>query len=81
MTKLLISLCVIVLALFIQGCESKKTINKCEIPQTLLNIPKVDTNRSINTQSETALFMLDLYEAYAKCALNLKSIRNLQNGK
>lgn len=71
----------IVLALFIQGCECKKQVNRCEIPQTLLNIPKVDLNRSINTQTETALFMLDLYEAYAKCALNLKSIRNLQNGK
>ncbi|WP_270876950.1 hypothetical protein [Campylobacter sp. CN_NA1] len=67
--------------LLLQGCESKKTLNKCEIPQTLLNVPSVDLNRSINTQSETALFMLDLYEAYEKCAINLKSIKRLQNGK
>ena len=81
MTRLLISLCVIALILLLQGCEIKKTLNKCEIPQTLLSIPKVDLNRSINTQTETALFMLDLYEAYEKCSLNLKSIQRLQNGK
>ena len=71
----------IVSALFIQGCESKKIINKCEIPQTLLNVPSIDLNRSINTQTDTALFMLDLYEAYEKCVINLKSIKRLQNGK
>ena len=81
MIRALISLCVIALILLLHGCESKKTLNKCEIPQTLLNVPSVDLNRSINTQSETALFMLDLYEAYAKCALNLRSIERLQNGK
>ncbi|MDA3056421.1 hypothetical protein OFN70_07420 [Campylobacter sp. CN_NE3] len=81
MIRALISLCAIVLILLLQGCESKKTLNKCEIPQTLLNVPSVDLNRSINTQSETALFMLDLYEAYEKCAINLKSIKRLQNGK
>lgn len=72
----------IALILFLQGCESKKQIiNKCEIPQTLLILPMVDTNRTIQTQSDTALFLLDIYEAYEKCVINLKSIRNLQNEK
>lgn len=71
----------IVSVLSLQGCGQKaQIINKCEIPQSLLQVPQVEI-REIKTQSETALFMLDLYEAYEKCTINLKSIKRLQNGK
>lgn len=66
----------IVSVLSLHGCESKKQVNKCEIPQSLLQVPQVEI-REIKTQSETALFLLDIYEAYEKCSLNLQSIKRL----
>ena len=67
----------IALILLLQGCERKtQIINKCEIPQSLLQVPQVEI-REIKTQSETALFLLDIYEAYEKCSLNLQSIKRL----
>lgn len=68
----------IALILSLSGCERKtQIINKCEIPQSLLSIPMIDTEREIKTQSDTALFLLDIYEAYEKCSLNLQSIKRL----
>lgn len=70
------------LILFLTGCESKRTEIKpqiIDIPPYLLAIPKVDTNREIKTQTQTAIFLLDIYEAYNKCVLNLKSIKKLSD--
>nr|DAR24541.1 MAG TPA: hypothetical protein [Caudoviricetes sp.] len=40
-------------------------------------MPRIDANRTIASQADAAELMLDLYEAYAKCAINLESIRKL----
>ena len=68
--------------LFSTGCESKKVEIKpqvIDIPPYLLAIPQVDTEREIKTQTQTAIFLLDLYEAYSKCTLNLRSIKKLND--
>ena len=68
----------IALALFIAGCESKKSAqNKPAIPNALLNAPKIAVEKEPKTDKEIAIFMLDLFEAYEKCALNLRSIKKI----
>lgn len=52
---------------------------KNKIPAALLQIPRIDTNRTITQDKEVGLLMLDLFEAYEKCALNLKSIKRLND--
>lgn len=68
----------IALILCLNGCERKIMI-KNKIPSALLQIPKIDTNRTITQDKEVGLLMLDLFEAYEKCALNLKSIKRLND--
>ncbi|WP_297963711.1 hypothetical protein [uncultured Campylobacter sp.] len=63
------------LILCLSGCAS--TPSCASVPQYLLAVPRVDTNRTIASQADAAELMLDLYEAYAKCAINLESIRKL----
>ena len=70
----------IVLILFLQGCGGKKTELQppgIEIPSYFFAEPKIDINREIETQTQTAIFLLDLYEAYEKCTMNLRSIKKL----
>lgn len=62
----------------LNGC-GKETVIKNKIPAALLQIPKIDTNRTITQDKEAGLLMLDLFEAYEKCALNLKSIKRLND--
>ena len=63
------------LILCLSGCASAP---KCaKPPQYLLAVPRIDANRTIRNQADAAELMLDLYEAYAKCAINLESIRKL----
>lgn len=68
----------IALILCLNGC-GKETVIKNKIPSALLQIPKIDTNRTITQDKEVGLLMLDLFEAYEKCALNLKSIKRLND--
>lgn len=63
------------------GCSSKiETITafKCDIPQKLLIAPKIE-KRAVNSQTETAILLLDTFEAYEKCKLNLNSIKAIIN--
>ena len=67
----------IVLIIFFCGCSSKiETITafKCDIPQKLLIAPKIE-KRAVKSQTETAILLLDIFEAYEKCKLNLNSIK------
>ena len=63
------------------GCSKKAetiTIYKCEIPQNLF-IAKKKKKRAVNSQTETAILLLDTFEAYEKCKLNLNSIKAIIN--
>ena len=51
-----------------------KTIH---IPEAYFNLSKIDTNRSIITNRDVSLFMLDLYKAYNECKINLESIKEI----
>ena len=71
----------IVLIISCFGCSKKAetiTIYKCDIPQKLLIAPKID-KRAVNSQTETAILLLDTFEAYEKCKLNLNSIKAIIN--
>ena len=56
--------------IFFTGCSSlPKMITKVEyktihIPEAYFNLSEIDTNRSIITNRDVSLFMLDLYKAY-----------------
>lgn len=67
-------------AIFLIGCNQPKIENKIVIPHQLLTPPLIDTSKEPKTDKEIALFMLDIYEAYEKCVINLKSIKRLQDG-
>ncbi|WP_033916232.1 hypothetical protein [Campylobacter sputorum] len=54
-------------------------IIRLSIPPDLLIIPNVDTNRTIKTNADISLFMLDLFEGYEKCRVNLESIKRLND--
>ena len=66
--------------IFFIGCSSlPKVITKIEyktihIPEAYFNLSEIDTNRSIITNKDVSLFMLDLYKAYNECRINLESI-------
>ena len=65
---------ILLIALIIScfGCSKKAetiTIYKCEIPQKLLIAPKI----------EKRAVLLDTFEAYEKCKLNLNSIKAIIN--
>ena len=64
-------------AIFLIGCSQPKVENKIVIPKQLLTAPVIDTSKEPKTDKEIALFMLDIYEAYEKCAINLKSINKI----
>lgn len=71
----------IVLIISFSGCSKKAetiTIYKCDIPQKLLIAPKIE-KRAVNSQTETAILLLDTFEAYEKCKLNLNSIKAIIN--
>lgn len=71
----------IVLTISFCGCSKKAetiTAFKCEIPQKLLIAPKIE-KRAVNSQTETAILLLDTFEAYEKCKLNLNSIKAIIN--
>lgn len=71
----------IALIIFFCGCSKKvETITafKCDIPQKLLIAPKIE-KRAVNSQTETAILLLDTFEAYEKCKLNLNSIKVIIN--
>ena len=71
----------IVLIISFCGCSKKAetiTIYKCDIPQKLLIAPKIE-KRAVNSQTETAILLLDTFEAYEKCKLNLNSIKAIIN--
>ena len=65
------------LALFIQGCENKTPQNSVFVPSSLLVVPKIEVSKEPKTEQEIALFMLDIYEAYEKCAINLRSVKKI----
>ena len=79
--KRLTKILLIALIIFCCGCSSKiETITafKCDIPQKLLIAPKIE-KRAVNSQTETAILLLDTFEAYEKCKLNLNSIKAIIN--
>ena len=51
-----------------------KTIH---IPEAYFNLSEIDTNRSIITNRDVSLFMVDLYKAYNECKINLESIKEI----
>lgn len=71
------------MSLFLNGCESKKQteIVKVKIPNYLLQVPYVDTNRSIKSDVDISLFMIDLYDGYKQCVINLESIKRINDDK
>lgn len=79
--KRLTKILLIALIISFCGCSSKiETITafKCDIPQKLLIAPKIE-KRAVNSQTETAILLLDTFEAYEKCKLNLNSIKAIIN--
>lgn len=79
--KRLTKILLIALIIFFCGCSNKTetiTAFKCDIPQKLLIAPKIE-KRAVNSQTETAILLLDTFEAYEKCKLNLKSIKAIIN--
>ena len=80
--KILIKISMIALIIFLTGCNSKKEIDyqKCyytEIPSYLFELPKIN-KREVTTQTDTAIFMLDIFENYKKCISNLNSIKKIE---
>lgn len=72
-------LCVF-MSVFLVGCSAKKEIiYKCEIPNALLEVPKFSIDRELNSQKDYAILMLDIYGAYEKCTMNLKSIKRISD--
>ena len=69
------------MSIFLTGCESKKQVEivRRKIPPSLLEIPYVDTNRSVKTDAEIGLFMLDLFEGYGKCVIQLEKIKRIND--
>lgn len=51
-----------------------------KIPQHLLTPPAIEI-RQIDSEMDAGLFMLDIYEAYEGCALNLQAIKNIMQIK
>ena len=71
----------IFMSVFLVGCSAKKEIiYKCEIPNALLEVPKFSTDRELKTHKDYAILLLDIYGAYEKCTMNLKSIKRIQDG-
>lgn len=67
------------LIIFCSGCASKTKIIPLKIGDELLQIPKIDTNRTVNSELEASEFMIDIFGAYQKCILNLKTIKELNS--
>ena len=67
------------MSVFLAGCSTKNTPTpKCEIPEALLIVPKFSVGE-LKSQSDYAILMLDIYGAYEKCALNLQSIKRIND--
>ena len=76
--SILIKICLIALILSINGCAQKQIDSgKVVVPKQLFWIPPVSVEQKPQTQDEVALFMLEIYEAYEKCAINIKSIEKI----
>ena len=69
--------------IFLVGCSNKpEIITKVKIeyitiPENYFHLSQIDLNRSIITNKDASLFMLDLYEAYEECVINLEAIKEL----
>lgn len=72
----IISLCFI-------GCANKNEIEyikrDCSLPSNLLTTIKLDTKIDENNEKEIALFMLNLYEAYKRCYININAIKEIND--
>lgn len=67
----------IVLTLLVQGCAKKQieyVYVKPEIPKQFLEKETIKI-RTVKTQSEAAVLILDLYEGLEKCNLKLEKIK------
>ncbi|WP_257721055.1 hypothetical protein [Campylobacter iguaniorum] len=40
-------------------------------------MPNIDTNRTLKSNSDISVFMLDVFEAYEKCKINLMEIKKI----
>lgn len=73
----------VLLMIFLIGCSSKpQVITKIEtklitIPNNYFLLTPIDTNRTIITNKDASLFMIDLYNGYTECLINLKAIKEL----
>lgn len=47
-------------------------------PAYLFETPKIDSNRTLESDADLALFMLDIYTAYEKCVINLNTLKRLE---
>lgn len=74
---------ILLVCIVFNGCATKTEIEyiKCDIPNNLLNTPAIDTNIDLNNDKEVAMFMLDLYEGYKKCKINLQAIKEINDDK
>lgn len=72
----------ILLGIFLAGCESTKVVTKVEtkvirIPDAYFQVEPIDLNRTIDTSKDASLFMIDLYNSYKECIINLESIKEI----
>lgn len=51
---------------------------KLQIPKSLLIAPPLNISK-VKTQKDAGLMIIDLYEAYAKCILQLESIERIND--
>lgn len=72
--------------IFLVGCSNKPEIitkvkiERITIPDNYFHLSPIDLNRSIKTNKDASLFMLDLYGAYEECVIHLDSIKELNQG-
>lgn len=68
--------------MFLTACSSKTAtitkVEKIKVPDILLEIPRIEY-RSVSSQNDAGALLLDVYEAYEKCIINLEGIKAFQN--
>ena len=74
--------------MLLTGCTRKVDnieVVKVSVPTNFFQLKEIELNRSFNSQKDIAEFILDLYESYEECRVNLDSIKKwnkeINNGK
>lgn len=68
--------------MFLTACSPKTVtttkVEKIKVPDILLEIPQIQY-RSVSSQNDAGVLLLDVYEAYDKCTINLRDIKAFQD--